>query len=278
MTLPNFLVIGAQRSGTSWLDQNLRNHVEIYLPKKRKEIHYFDRYYERGLKWYESFFPSESESRNYKWVGEITPRYIFEPEVSERIYQTIPDCKFIVILRNPADRAYSNYGLKVRNKAYRKSFLEYLAEHPEAFEKGLYAEQLERYLQYFQLDQFLFLIFEETNKKPQQAFERIFKFLSLDSTKYSENFQKEKVNSSYIVKHAKSYTLIRNFVTWLRKNDLDWVFNTAKRLRVSKFIFGNAGQLPKIDSQIKQKLLADYEKDIQSLERLIQIDLSFWRQ
>ena len=57
MTLPNFLVIGAMRCGTTLLDQLLRKNSDIYLPQKRKEVHFFDRYYERGIEWYESFFP-----------------------------------------------------------------------------------------------------------------------------------------------------------------------------------------------------------------------------
>ena len=73
MALPNFLVVGAQRAGTTWLDAILRQHPEIYLPVKRKEIHFFDKNFSKGETWYSGFFPDDSAASDYKAIGEITP-------------------------------------------------------------------------------------------------------------------------------------------------------------------------------------------------------------
>lgn len=113
MTLPNFLIIGAQKAGTSWLAYQLEKHPEIYLPKK--EIHYFDKgfNYQKGLSWYEKQFDEVTEQ---KAIGEKTPEYLWangegwedhQSDVHQKIFQTLPEAKLIVTLRNPVDRAIS---------------------------------------------------------------------------------------------------------------------------------------------------------------------------
>ena len=104
--LPTFLVIGAPRSGTTWIARNLREHPEICLSKK-KELHFFDRdeNYERGIAYYESFFTRCSEQQHA--IGEATPDYIHVPVAAKRIKEHLPHAKLIVSLRNPRDRVYS---------------------------------------------------------------------------------------------------------------------------------------------------------------------------
>ena len=85
MSLPDFLVIGAQRAGTSLLHQILLGHPEVYVPRERKEVHYFDRYFERGVAWYEGYFPAADAARSYRAIGEITPDYLATEEAPARI-------------------------------------------------------------------------------------------------------------------------------------------------------------------------------------------------
>ncbi len=276
MTLPNFLVIGAQRSGTTWLDQQLRHHPSIYLPEIRKEVHFFNRYYYRGLDWYQKFFPISKEASQYQWIGEITPNYMEYPEVPQLIYKHMPDCKLILILRNPADRLYSHYSHSIRNQNYQKSFNEFM-QQSNTFTMGLYAEHLQRYLKYFPLDNFLILIFEETIVNPQLSLKKIAKFLSIDDRYFDEIDYTKKVNYSYRPRFAFAYSLARNAVSWLRKNDLDWVFNNAKKMGVSKKIFGVGQPIPKLDTKLRKNLLSRYEDNITDLEKMLGKDLSIWR-
>jgi hypothetical protein len=81
MDLPNFLGLGAQRAGSSWLYKLLQTHPDIYLPERCKEVHYFDRYYYRGIKWYKNFFHTHN---SYKYTGEITPIYLYNTSVPEK--------------------------------------------------------------------------------------------------------------------------------------------------------------------------------------------------
>lgn len=278
MIITNFLVIGAERSGTTWLAQMLKKHPNIYLPEIRKEIHFFDLYYQRGLNWYQKFFPTPEQASQYSCIGEATPNYLYIPEVPERIYKHIPNCKLIAILRNPADRAYSKYGLKVCNKAYKGSFLEYLKEHPGTVARGFYGQQIKRYLEYFPLENLLILFFEETMKYPELAFEKIGEFLSVDHHKFEFIENKQKINSSYRIRFARPYALANSMVKWLVENDLDWIYNTARTFGLRKELFGNKGLLPPLDTDIRKELLLQYQEDIDQLEKIIGKDLSIWRQ
>jgi hypothetical protein len=133
--LPTFLGIGVSRSGTTWLHQLLEGHPEVYVPR-RKELAFFSKYYNRGLEWYEGFFPSDTEARRYKAVGEITPIYWFHPDCPRRIAKVPSITKLIMIVRNPVDRAYSDYGLRVKNGAWSGSFEGFLSFRPQAIEWG----------------------------------------------------------------------------------------------------------------------------------------------
>ena len=98
MKLPNFIICGTQKGGTSALYYFLKEHPEIYLSPK-KEVHYFDLNYQKGLKWYEKHF--KGASSKYKAIGEASPLYMYLEEVPERIHKTLPDAKLIFITESP---------------------------------------------------------------------------------------------------------------------------------------------------------------------------------
>lgn len=114
MALPDFIGIGVQRAGTTRIYELLKQHSEICMPTYRKEVHYFDRYYHKGERWYRSLF----DHCKGKIVGEITPAYIYDEKCAERIHKLLPDVKLIAILRNPIDRAYSQFKFTIREKGY----------------------------------------------------------------------------------------------------------------------------------------------------------------
>ena len=277
MNTPDFLVIGAKRCGTSWLDKQLRKHPDIYLPQKRKEIQFFDLYYERGWDWYQSFFPVEQEVNSSGCIGEVTPNYIYVPKVPELIYKHLPNCKLILMLRNPVDRLYSQYGFKIRNEAYTGTFQEYLQQSEVPFKRGFYGSQVERYLQYFDPEQLLVLVFEEVMKQPRTELMKIFEFLSLDPSKFDFDDVGKKINHSYRVRFAKSLALANSFVKWLRQNDLDWIYNLGYSMGIRKELFGVKEELRKIEPDIRRELLLMYENDIHLLERLAGRDFSVWQ-
>ena len=105
--LPDFIIIGCQRGGTTSLYNYITSHPDVE-PASQKELHFFDYNFDKGLDWYKDQFPDN------KITGETSPYYIIHPHAPRRIAQAKPDVKILILLRNPGDRAYSHYNLEVK--------------------------------------------------------------------------------------------------------------------------------------------------------------------
>ena len=101
--LPDFLVLGAQKGGTTTLQQLLSQHPGIFLPPK-KEVHYFSKHWEQPTAWYAAHYVDADPKQR---CGDITPYYLFHPEAPKRIHSLLPDAQLIVLLRDPVERALS---------------------------------------------------------------------------------------------------------------------------------------------------------------------------
>lgn len=112
-TLPDFVIIGAQKCGTSFLYQLLVQHPHV-KPAFGKEVHYFDLNFRKGANWYRSYFPLRMRNSRKYITGEASPYYLFHPHAARRASTVIPDARLIVLLRNPVDRAYSHYQHQVK--------------------------------------------------------------------------------------------------------------------------------------------------------------------
>ncbi|CUH42203.1 sulfotransferase domain-containing protein [Ruegeria atlantica] len=111
---PSFIVIGAHKAGTTSFYKNLTTHPQIW-PAWTKEVHYFDQPKRRSLNWYTAHFPTERELADIGGItGEASPSYCLFPHLPKMIHQCLPKCKFIMLLRNPVDRAYSAHQYNVR--------------------------------------------------------------------------------------------------------------------------------------------------------------------
>lgn len=197
---PSFLIIGAQKCGTTSLYYNLLKHPNISHAGK-KEIHFFDEHYEKGLDWYRSFFPPVGLFEGMI-TGEASPRYFFLPHVPGRVRETFPGIKLILLLRNPVDRAYSQYQHNFRNHGLAEPFERALITAGKldkertglplsdpAFSKkyrrfsflarGLYIRQVEHWLRYFPMEQFLVLKSEDFFSSPAKTMGSVFAFLGL---------------------------------------------------------------------------------------------------
>jgi Sulfotransferase domain len=195
--LPDFLVLGAQKAGTTALYAYLRWHPGITGPSW-KEVSFFDRHWWRGVRWYRGQFPLRSRGR---LVGEASPSYLFHPLAPERARAVVPDARLVVVLRDPVDRAYSHYQHEVALGREPLSFedalaaeegrtrgeVERLVADPRAFShewwdhtyaaRGLYAEQLERWLAMFPRDQLLVVTSDDLGKRPAETYASILSFL-----------------------------------------------------------------------------------------------------
>jgi hypothetical protein len=194
--LPDFLVIGAQKAGTTALYAYLRRHPAITGPSW-KEVSYFDRHYARGAAWYRGNFPL----RRGRLVGEASPSYLFHPLAPRRAAALVPDARLIALVRDPVERALSHYHHEVDFGREHLSFedaleqeearlageLERMLADPRYFSRawwdhtylarGRYAEQLERWYAAFPPEQVLVLANEELAGRPAETYARVLDFL-----------------------------------------------------------------------------------------------------
>lgn len=273
-TLPDFLGIGAQRCGTTWLDAQLRRHPAIYLPRDRKELHFFDTHYSKGLDWYRGFFQDAGPQAR---IGEITPRYLYSPLAADRIARHLPKARLIAILRNPADRAYSQYGLLISQGMRAASFEAVIEAHPDLYYRGLYASQISRFTCAFPREQLLILIFEELMKAPLAGLAEVCRFLELDEHGLSVEGVGRPVGGSRSSRFAWLRRATHHVSKRLRAADLDWMVNTAKTARLRRMFDGGRQALPPLLPETRQALLRSYKDDIQRLERLLDRSLDIWR-
>jgi hypothetical protein len=195
--LPDFLVIGAQKAGTTALYAYLRWHPGITGPSW-KEVSFFDRHWWRGETWYRGQFPLRSGTR---LVGEASPSYLFHPLAPERVHALVPKAKLVALLRDPVARAYSHYQHEVALGREPLSFedalaaeeertrgeLERLVADPRAWSgawwdhtyasRGRYAEQLERWYAVFPRAQLLVVRTEDLGGRPAETYASILEFL-----------------------------------------------------------------------------------------------------
>lgn len=277
MTLPTFLGIGVPRAGSTWLRDLLASHPAIYLPPHRQEIHFFNQHYERGLPWYEKLFPPEVRASRYQAIGEITPQYLYCPLCPERIARLPSITRLILILRNPIDRAYSDYGFQVRDKNYQGSFKDYLAAYPFALQAGFYSQKLRDYLHYFHKNQMLVLIYEQATADVPQTKDSLARFLNISVDQFPLTAGSERVNRSYIPKAQPIYILAARVANYLRQAGWGRVVDLVKRLGLNQQLFDGADPFPPLEEETRKYLAKMYQNEIKTLELLLQIDLDCWK-
>jgi len=276
MTLPTFLGIGVQRAGTTWLHTLLASHLDVYMPTRRKEIRFFEKYYERGLDWYATFFPPPEAAGRYLAIGEISTQYYDCEGCAQRIFSALPTSKLIIMLRHPVSRAYSQYGFVIQRGNYRGSFQQFLTERPSALEKGFYSRYLDQYLRYFDRSQILALLFEEIFADTPGAKVRIADFLNIDAGRFARSGADRKVNASTVPNHRSLYGFIVKAGRRLRRKNLEPLVDFVMRLGVQRFLSRGIA-LPPLDENLKMQLSRPYQQEFEELERSLQIDLSSWR-
>lgn len=277
VTLPSFLVIGAQRAGSSLLHRILDLHPQVYVPTERKEIHFFDWYFERGVDWYQSYFPAPADAPRFAAIGEVTPDYLAIAEAPGRIRDLLPEVRLVAILRNPVDRAYSWYQYARRSQNEQRDFERFLKEDPMALEAGFYHRHLSRYLEQFPRSQLHVLIYEDLVREPAGQLDALARFLGLErGWDDPAAALAERVNTSAIPRYRGAYAAARNVGKLLMRNDLNWPLRVAKRLGI-RDLFGRAQPASRLGDHEKSRLAACYRDDAAALSDLLGREQPVWR-
>jgi len=216
ITAPQFIILGVQKGGTNSLYQYLCQHPQI-VAATQKEIHFFTLNYQQGLEWYESQFSPEADGKQLI-SGEGSPYYFFHPLVPQRIYEFFPKTRFIVLLRNPVDRAISHYYWEVKlgyeslsledaiaqetqrlqgeaeKMGSDPTYFSFNHQHYSYLSRGIYIDQLQRWMNFFPREQFLILRSENLYSDSEKVVNQVFDFLGIPNYQLL-SYDKYNVNS-----------------------------------------------------------------------------------
>lgn len=267
--LPEFLIIGAAKAATTWIANQLRARPDVFIPGP--EPHYFSREYDRGEQWYRAWF---EDSRFEQLVGEKSADYLADPMAPERISRLLPDAKIVVQLRNPVDRAYSDYCMLYRRGTVSGEIQKFLGSQdnpqPRFLNDGLYNQHLRRFLDYFPETNIKVILYEDIRTTPQQVVSNVNDFLGLpDLGPETQLVERANVKDAPLLPLAVRRTLApaKALVAPLRSKPWFKAIHGA----LSKEM-----QYPELTHDLKQSMQSFYSQDVQGLGTLLQRDLSHW--
>lgn len=302
LTLPNFLVIGAARSGTASLYHYLRQHPQIYMcplnepnffaleglaletcfhgPVDRQNV---ERYCVGELSAYSALF---AEGKGAKAIGESSPLYLYSPHAPGHIHQHLPCARLIAILRHPADRAYSNFLDYVRvGIEPLKNFSQALRVEADRIRAGwgpwpfwhytrvgFYAAQLRHYFQLFPREQVRIYLYDDFSAHPQRVLQDIFGFLEVEATFRPDTSVRHNLSGQPRSETLHNFLQRPNRWRAMLKRLLPagvgrWLGHHGRALNLAK---------PPLASAIRRELVQLYREDILELQELLQRDLSTW--
>ena len=290
--LPNFIGIGAPKSGTTWLFKCLQEHPEIFLTPI-KETYFFDYFFDPDhiSKYDENFENSDL----FKAIGEVTATYIFSKEAPERIHKLLPDIKIIVLLRNPVDQVYSHYWHLLRQNFHssdcrRLSFEQAIEQYRDRLiEPALYSKHLDVWLRYFDKMQLKFIFYDDIQENPKQVLQDLYSFLEVDPGFIPEGMLHRDAssrkgvsprNSLLSQSHSFMYQTLNQYIYAPLKQLIGdhrsaSIKDALKVRQIMQLLFYKDGY-PKMNVETRQKLSQYFREDIQSLEYLSNRSLSHW--
>lgn len=192
MTLPNFLYLGPDKAGSTWIHETLIRHPDIYLTPA-KDLYFFDRYFDRGVDWYAKFFV---DGEGAEVVGEICQDYLADPRAPERIGDVLGKPRVMVSLRDPAERAFSSYLYMRKHGEGPDTFGEALQTRPELLEHGRYGSQLRRYQAVLSREKIHVGVFDDLRDSSQEFLDEILRWLELSPYTLSADEAESKLPAS----------------------------------------------------------------------------------
>lgn len=294
----DFVVIGAQKSASTFVQVTLQSHPDIYLPDG--ETPYFEDpdYKETPLSNFQAIF----QGRREKVQGIKRPNYLGKPEVPERIYANFPDTKLIAVLRDPTDRAIAGYFHQIKygvmepfpveeglNKILDgdAEFLDRAPRAREVLKFGLYYENLSRYYTHWDADRILVLLHSDIVANPGREIKRIYQFLGVDDNFLPQDLNKRPQKVIYSIPRLKFLSRRNKFLHCYNE---DRTRLTRRRLAPHEFVYVGAitaidrfflarvysAAKPVVSDALRGRLHEYYRSDIVCLSSLLSRDLSSW--
>jgi hypothetical protein len=270
----DFVGVGPQRSGTSWLHSNLVDHPDVLLPRPPiKETFYFDRYYERGPGWYRDHF--EAGPREGVKVGEFGPSYFDVPEVPDRIAAAGAE-RIIISVRDPVERAFSLFIHHASRARVPLDFDEAVRVMPQILTSGHYAIHTPRWLERFERVHFLLL--EDVATQPVQVLGALYEFLGVRQIAHQAPTPAS--NTARLPRFPRLERIRRSLHRFARERHLYPMLATgralSRRLRAVVRTDKPAGERPRLAPAQRAWLREYYSEDVAYLEELLHRSLRHW--
>jgi len=274
LRLPAFIAVGPPRTGTTWLDRVLRDHVG--LPEQVKETQFFVWNYSLGVEWYQKFFVGCDPERP---VGEIAPTYFDQPAARGRIATLIPDCKIVCSLRDPVERVYSQYKTWHRSGLVKESF-DYDKHHKRLGANGSYASNVKAWQEAFGTENVLVQFYKDLVADRQSYLDAVCRFIGVPLIEVRETgWAEERVAAAEEL--PRSLTLARfggRLRTWATRHpSLRLAGSMESGKPLWRFFFAGGPKYPRLDPNEEARLRERLKPEVEALENLLGRDLTDWK-
>jgi hypothetical protein len=294
MPLPNFVVIGVPKAGTTSTQRNMSQHPQVFAAWEPRFLHYAGHAIDPGeedrrrfrIKTVEEYEAVFADGAGKKALGDSSPSYLMYPEPSiAGIRRYVPEAKFIAVFRHPADRGYSDFVMHVgQGQEPCRTYPEAIRAELEGrrrdsdqwrhyFRYGFYAGRVRKFLDAFPRGRFLFLLYDDLVRDPAGFMRTIFQFLDVDP-EFVPNME-ERYKVGHWPRHFELHHLLNS-----KKGPVRWMGGILGRRRfktvMSRVNVRNLGKPPRLDPAFRRELTDRYREDILQLQELIGRDLSAW--
>ena len=279
--LPDFLIIGAQKAGTSSLYAHLCAQQGVHRAM-RKEVRFFDQEYARGVTWYRAFFPPRGTTGT-RLTGEATPNYFVHPMAPARVAETLPDVRLIAILRNPVERIVSNHRHEVTAGHISKKhhpFSAALNNNPAYIMQSRYTLHLKNWLEHFPSRQLKVFFFDDLRADPASFLHSLYEYLDVDPDFIPVGFS-EPANVGRIPGNRGVDKSIASAGRFLRAIGLDGLIRLIRRTGIKDRVQQTntnreISAIAEVSEQQQAELRELLREDILELSRLTERDLTGW--
>lgn len=267
--LPSFVVIGAVKAATTWVAHQLRSQPGVFLP--REEPHFFSRDYGRGMDWYAGLFEHLPFGT---LIGEKSADYLAYPDAPRRLAEAMPGARLIVQLRDPVERAYSDYCMLFRRGTVDKRIERHLrpgGPQPRFLEDGYYARHLSRWLDHFSRDQLLVLLSEDVASAPDETMRRVAQHIGYERPLVLAQPEVRQNDSRAPALPPRMRALLaplKPVAAPLRQK------NWFRRLHSA---MAAPPPYPPLTAELRRELRNRYADDVEALSAIIGRDLSTWK-